>query len=129
MPVDFAAPESSPSDVVNAVDQPGLQVSVSSDVCDSVTCQCVRVCLNHQVRGTEGDNRGLLWVLDEEMLTPGSSENTVLERVCQYFSGTGTCVTSPVRVSPRCFFFITCCVLCVLQCVSVNSLCIVRSLI
>ncbi|KAI7793466.1 putative unconventional myosin-XVIIIb, partial [Triplophysa rosa] len=65
VPVDFAAPESSPSDVVNAVDQPG-----------------------RQVRGAEGDRRGLLWVLDEEMLTPGSTENAVLERVCQHFSGT-----------------------------------------
>nr|XP_055063633.1 unconventional myosin-XVIIIb-like isoform X1 [Misgurnus anguillicaudatus]XP_055063634.1 unconventional myosin-XVIIIb-like isoform X1 [Misgurnus anguillicaudatus] len=65
VPVDFAAPESSPSDVVNAVDQPGLQV-----------------------RGPEGDARGLLWVLDEEMITPGSTESTVLERVCQYFGGT-----------------------------------------
>ncbi|CAB1332540.1 unnamed protein product [Coregonus sp. 'balchen'] len=36
----------------------------------------------------EGDPRGLLWVLDEEMVTPGSTENTVLERVCQYYSST-----------------------------------------
>ncbi|XP_067289283.1 unconventional myosin-XVIIIb-like isoform X2 [Pseudorasbora parva] len=65
VPVDFTAPETSPSEVVCAVDHPGLQV-----------------------RAPEGDSRGLLWVLDEEMVTPGSSESTVLERVCQYFSGT-----------------------------------------
>uniref|UniRef100_A0A671LSV4 Unconventional myosin-XVIIIb-like n=1 Tax=Sinocyclocheilus anshuiensis TaxID=1608454 RepID=A0A671LSV4_9TELE len=65
VPADFRAPEASPSEVVCAVDQPGLQV-----------------------RGPEGDSRGLLWVLDEEMVTPGSTESTVLERVCQYFSGT-----------------------------------------
>ncbi|XP_051539744.1 unconventional myosin-XVIIIb-like isoform X2 [Myxocyprinus asiaticus] len=65
VPVDFYAPETSPSEVVCAVDQPGLQV-----------------------RGPEGDSRGLLWVLDEEMVTPGSTESLVLERVCQYFSGT-----------------------------------------
>ncbi|KAL1266200.1 hypothetical protein QQF64_001875 [Cirrhinus molitorella] len=65
VPVDFTAPETSPSEVVCAVDQPGLQV-----------------------RGPEGDSRGLLWVLDEEMVTPGSTESSVLERVCQYFSGT-----------------------------------------
>uniref|UniRef100_A0A8K9WMR0 Myosin XVIIIB n=1 Tax=Oncorhynchus mykiss TaxID=8022 RepID=A0A8K9WMR0_ONCMY len=41
-----------------------------------------------QVRGAEGDPRGLLWVLDEEMVTPGSTENTVLERVSQYYSST-----------------------------------------
>ncbi|XP_026130318.1 unconventional myosin-XVIIIb-like isoform X1 [Carassius auratus] len=63
--VDFTAPETSPSEVVCAVDQPGVQV-----------------------RGPEGDSRGLLWVLDEEMVTPGSTESTVLERVCQFFSGT-----------------------------------------
>ncbi|KAK3521819.1 hypothetical protein QTP70_018550 [Hemibagrus guttatus] len=63
--VDFEAPEDSPQKVVCAIDQPGLQV-----------------------RGTEGDSRGLLWVLDEELVTPNSSENTVLERICHYFSDT-----------------------------------------
>ncbi|XP_066507177.1 unconventional myosin-XVIIIb-like [Hoplias malabaricus] len=63
--VNFEAPESSPREVVNAIDQPGLQV-----------------------RGSEGDPRGLLWVLDEEMVTPSSTENTVLERICQYFNDT-----------------------------------------
>ncbi|KAI4890434.1 hypothetical protein NFI96_010803 [Prochilodus magdalenae] len=63
--VDFEAPESNPREVVGAIDQPGLQV-----------------------RGPEGDARGLLWVLDEEMVTPSSTENTVLERICQYFKDT-----------------------------------------
>ncbi|XP_031658510.1 unconventional myosin-XVIIIb [Oncorhynchus kisutch] len=63
--VDFEAPETSPAEVVSSIDQPALQV-----------------------RGAEGDPRGLLWVLDEEMVTPGSTENTVLERVCQYYSST-----------------------------------------
>uniref|UniRef100_A0A8C1NJP3 Myosin XVIIIB n=1 Tax=Cyprinus carpio TaxID=7962 RepID=A0A8C1NJP3_CYPCA len=71
--VDFTAPETSPSEVVCAVDQPGLQVSLTDP---------------QHVRGPEGDSRGLLWVLDEEMVTPGSTESTVLERVCQNFSGT-----------------------------------------
>ncbi|XP_036450276.1 unconventional myosin-XVIIIb-like isoform X2 [Colossoma macropomum] len=65
MSVDFEIPESSPREVVETIDQPGLQV-----------------------RGPEGDSRGLLWVLDEEMATPGSTENTVLERICQYFRDT-----------------------------------------
>uniref|UniRef100_A0A8C1NGU6 Myosin XVIIIB n=1 Tax=Cyprinus carpio TaxID=7962 RepID=A0A8C1NGU6_CYPCA len=69
--VDFTAPETSPSEVVCAVDQPGLQVSLTDP---------------QHVRGPEGDSRGLLWVLDEEMVTPGSTESTVLERVCQNFS-------------------------------------------
>uniref|UniRef100_A0AAY4B1S9 Myosin motor domain-containing protein n=1 Tax=Denticeps clupeoides TaxID=299321 RepID=A0AAY4B1S9_9TELE len=63
--VDFVSPESSPSEVVSAIDQPGLQV-----------------------RAAEGDPRGLLWVLDEELMTPGSTESTVLERVCRYFGNT-----------------------------------------
>ncbi|XP_061118612.1 unconventional myosin-XVIIIb-like isoform X2 [Conger conger] len=63
--MDFATPESSPAQVVSAIDLPALQV-----------------------RAAEGDPRGLLWVLDEEMATPGSTENTVLERVCQYFGET-----------------------------------------
>ncbi|XP_058268245.1 unconventional myosin-XVIIIb-like isoform X2 [Hemibagrus wyckioides] len=63
--VDFETPEDSPQKVVCAIDQPGLQV-----------------------RGPEGDSRGLLWVLDEELVTPNSTENTVLERICHYFSDT-----------------------------------------
>ncbi|XP_072570134.1 unconventional myosin-XVIIIb isoform X2 [Paramormyrops kingsleyae] len=63
VPVDFAAPEFSPTQVVSAVDQPVLQL-----------------------RAAEDDPRGLLWVLDEEMITPGSTETNVLQRACQYFS-------------------------------------------
>ncbi|KAM7392340.1 hypothetical protein PAMA_007450 [Pampus argenteus] len=63
--VEFECPESSPAEVVSAVDQPPPQV-----------------------RAADGDPRGLLWVLDEEMLTPASSENEALQRVCQYYSNT-----------------------------------------
>uniref|UniRef100_A0A3Q3GHY2 Myosin XVIIIB n=1 Tax=Kryptolebias marmoratus TaxID=37003 RepID=A0A3Q3GHY2_KRYMA len=56
----------SPSEVVCAIDQPPPQV-----------------------RAADGDPRGLLWVLDEEMVTPASSENGTVERVCQYYSNTG----------------------------------------
>ncbi len=51
-------------------------------------CVCVCVCV-FKVRAADGDPRGLLWVLDEEMVTPASSENSALERVCQYYSNTG----------------------------------------
>ncbi|XP_055369543.1 LOW QUALITY PROTEIN: unconventional myosin-XVIIIb-like [Betta splendens] len=65
VPVGFECPESSPAEVVSAIDQPPPQV-----------------------RAADGDARGLLWVLDEEMVTPACSENSVLERVCQYHSST-----------------------------------------
>ncbi|XP_026212504.1 unconventional myosin-XVIIIb isoform X2 [Anabas testudineus] len=65
IPVKFECPESSPAEVVSAIDQPPPQV-----------------------RAADGDPRGLLWVLDEEMVTPASSESNVLERVCQYQSNT-----------------------------------------
>ncbi|XP_029921706.1 unconventional myosin-XVIIIb [Myripristis murdjan] len=65
IPVQFECPESSPTEVVSAIDQPALQV-----------------------RAADGDPRGLLWVLDEEMVTPSPSENNALERVCQYYSNT-----------------------------------------
>ncbi|KAK2818617.1 hypothetical protein Q5P01_024178 [Channa striata] len=65
VPVEFESPENSPAEVVSAIDQPPPQV-----------------------RAADGDPRGLLWVLDEEMVTPASSENSVLERVCQYYSNT-----------------------------------------
>ncbi|XP_069557143.1 unconventional myosin-XVIIIb-like isoform X1 [Brachyistius frenatus] len=63
--VEFECPESSPAEVVSAIDQPPPQV-----------------------RAADGDPRGLLWVLDEEMVTPASSESSALERVCQYYSNT-----------------------------------------
>ncbi|MCJ8742359.1 hypothetical protein PDJAM_G00081270 [Pangasius djambal] len=72
--VDFEAPEDSPQKVVCAIDQPGLQV-----------------------RGPEGDTRGLLWVLDEELVMPSSSENTVLERICHYFSDTVRLCEQPLQ--------------------------------
>ncbi|KAM6984888.1 unconventional myosin-XVIIIb [Aplochiton taeniatus] len=65
VPVEFECPESSPAQVVSSIDQPAPQV-----------------------RAADGDPRGLLWVLDEEMGTPGSTESSVLERVCQYYSDT-----------------------------------------
>ncbi|XP_041666015.1 unconventional myosin-XVIIIb-like isoform X2 [Cheilinus undulatus] len=65
IPVQFECPENSPTEVVSAIDQPPPQV-----------------------RAADGDPRGLLWVLDEEMVTPASSENGALERVCQYYSNT-----------------------------------------
>ncbi|XP_069369358.1 unconventional myosin-XVIIIb isoform X2 [Paralichthys olivaceus] len=65
IPVEFECPESSPAEVVCAIDQ-----------------------APPQVRAADGDPRGLLWVLDEEMVTPAPSENSALERVCQYYSNT-----------------------------------------
>ncbi|KAF7701100.1 unconventional myosin-XVIIIb-like isoform X2 [Silurus meridionalis] len=72
--VDFQTPEESPQKVVCAIDQPGLQV-----------------------RGQEGDSRGLLWVLDEELVTPNSSENTVLEKICHNFSDTVRLCEQPLQ--------------------------------
>ncbi|KAM9338480.1 unconventional myosin-XVIIIb isoform 2-T2 [Symphorus nematophorus] len=65
IPVELENPENSPAELVSAIDQPPPQV-----------------------RAADGDPRGLLWVLDEEMVTPGSSENSALERVSQYYSNT-----------------------------------------
>ncbi|XP_076614858.1 unconventional myosin-XVIIIb [Chaetodon auriga] len=65
IPVELENPENSPAEVVSAIDQPPPQV-----------------------RAADGDPRGLLWVLDEEMVTPDSSENRALERVSQYYSNT-----------------------------------------
>ncbi|XP_075949816.1 unconventional myosin-XVIIIb [Anarhichas minor] len=65
IPMEGESPENSPAEVVSAIDQPPPQV-----------------------RAACGDPRGLLWVLDEEMVTPSSSENSTLERVCQYYSNT-----------------------------------------
>uniref|UniRef100_A0A3B4BCI7 Myosin motor domain-containing protein n=1 Tax=Periophthalmus magnuspinnatus TaxID=409849 RepID=A0A3B4BCI7_9GOBI len=80
IPVQFECPENSPSELVSAIDQPPPQVqNKHSDYLKA-----------------DGDPRGLLWVLDEEMVTPGSSESSALERVCLYYSNTGT-TALPIR--------------------------------
>ncbi|KAK6476370.1 unconventional myosin-XVIIIb-like [Huso huso] len=66
VPVQFEEPESSPAKVVSVIDQTSLQVK-------------------GPVAGQGDEPRGLLWVLDEEVLTPGSSEAVVLERLCNYY--------------------------------------------
>lgn len=33
--------------------------------------------------------RGLLWILDEEVLIPGSGDGTAFERLCSYFATKG----------------------------------------
>ncbi|NXH11442.1 MY18B protein, partial [Bucco capensis] len=45
------------------------------------------------------DRRGLLWILDEEVLIPGSGDNTAFDRLCSYFAtkepdqeGTSSCM-------------------------------------
>uniref|UniRef100_A0A3B5MPJ2 Myosin motor domain-containing protein n=1 Tax=Xiphophorus couchianus TaxID=32473 RepID=A0A3B5MPJ2_9TELE len=63
--VAFECPDSRSSEVVSAIDQSPAQV-----------------------RAADGDLRGLLWVLDEEMVTPSSCESAALQRVCQYYSNT-----------------------------------------
>lgn len=58
----------------------------------------VCVCL-FQVRAADEDRRGLLWVLDEEMVTPASCENRAVERVCQYYSNMGKKYTERLPAS------------------------------
>ncbi|KFQ91750.1 Unconventional myosin-XVIIIb, partial [Nipponia nippon] len=36
-----------------------------------------------------GDRRGLLWILDEEVLIPGSGDDAAFNRLCSYFSSKG----------------------------------------
>ncbi|KAM3661467.1 unconventional myosin-XVIIIb [Ammospiza maritima maritima] len=45
-------------------------------------------CSQPQVlKGSTGDaRRGLLWILDEEVLVPGSGDGTAFERLCSYFA-------------------------------------------
>lgn len=36
------------------------------------------------------DRRGLLWILDEEALTPGSGDGAAFDRLCSYFTAEGS---------------------------------------
>uniref|UniRef100_A0A8C3TBY7 Myosin XVIIIB n=1 Tax=Chelydra serpentina TaxID=8475 RepID=A0A8C3TBY7_CHESE len=66
--VPFDLPELSPMATVSVVDQNSSQVLPG---------------------GQAEEPKGLLWILDEEVLIPGSSDSAVLNRLCSYFAKTG----------------------------------------
>nr|XP_012611991.1 unconventional myosin-XVIIIb [Microcebus murinus] len=80
VPVQFDLPEPSPGATVAVVDQNASQVRMPAG------------------EGA-GDAQGLFWVLDEEVRVEGSSDNTVLERLCAAFEkkGAGAEGTSALR--------------------------------
>ena len=39
--------------------------------------------------GPGADRRGLLWILDEEVLIPGSGDSAAFDRLCSYFATNG----------------------------------------
>nr|XP_005999509.2 PREDICTED: unconventional myosin-XVIIIb isoform X1 [Latimeria chalumnae] len=69
--VAFNFPESSPFATLAVVDQVSSQFKV-------------------QTIGQIEEVRGLLWILDEEVLVQGSSDTVVLDRLCSYFENKGT---------------------------------------
>ncbi|XP_069476372.1 unconventional myosin-XVIIIb [Ambystoma mexicanum] len=68
--VSFDLPELSPDETVSVIDQMSSQ-------------------LNVQPNGQAEEPRGLLWILDEEVLTQGSNDSAVLDRLCSYFEKKG----------------------------------------
>uniref|UniRef100_A0A452GML6 Myosin motor domain-containing protein n=1 Tax=Gopherus agassizii TaxID=38772 RepID=A0A452GML6_9SAUR len=69
--VPFDLPELSPMATVSVIDQNSSQLQVPPG-------------------GQAEEPKGLLWILDEEVLIPGSSDNAVLNRLCSYFAKKGT---------------------------------------
>nr|XP_023415099.1 unconventional myosin-XVIIIb [Loxodonta africana] len=70
VPVQFDLPEPSPGTTVAVVDQNPSQVRLPA--------------------GGRAEDKGLFWVLDEEVRVEGSSDNVVLERLCAAFEKKGT---------------------------------------
>ncbi|XP_069070803.1 unconventional myosin-XVIIIb [Pleurodeles waltl] len=66
--------------VVVAFDLPELSTDETVNVVDQMSSQ-----LNVQPNGQSEEPRGLLWILDEEVLIQGSNNNAVLDRLCSYF--------------------------------------------
>ncbi|XP_074976223.1 unconventional myosin-XVIIIb isoform X1 [Caretta caretta] len=69
--VPFDLPELSPMATVSVVDQNSSQLQVPPG-------------------GQAEEPKGLLWILDEEVLVPGSSDSEVLNRLCSCFAKKGT---------------------------------------
>ncbi|KAM9118433.1 unconventional myosin-XVIIIb [Pangshura tecta] len=68
--VPFDLPELSPMATVSVIDQNSSQLQVLPG-------------------GQAEEPKGLLWILDEEVLIPGSSDSVVLNRLCSYFAKKG----------------------------------------
>ncbi|KAM9194078.1 unconventional myosin-XVIIIb [Dugong dugon] len=81
VPVQFDLPEPSPGTTVAVVDQNPSQVRLPA-------------------AGHTEDTKGLFWILDEEVRVEGSSDSTVLERLCAAFEkkGAGAEETSALRM-------------------------------
>ncbi|KAM4808061.1 unconventional myosin-XVIIIb [Rhinophrynus dorsalis] len=68
--VAFDLPEDSPFSTVSVIDHTSLQFNVQS---------------SNQME----EKKGLLWIMDEEVLIQGSTDSTVLDRLCTYFDNKG----------------------------------------
>ncbi|XP_063769282.1 unconventional myosin-XVIIIb isoform X2 [Pseudophryne corroboree] len=62
----FEMPEDSPFTTVSVIDQTSLQVNV-------------------QASNQMEEKKGLLWILDEEVLIQGSTDSNVIDRLCSYY--------------------------------------------
>ncbi|XP_030073885.1 unconventional myosin-XVIIIb isoform X2 [Microcaecilia unicolor] len=67
--VAFDLPELSPVTTVSIIDQTSSQLNVRN--------------------GQAEESKGLLWILDEEVLIQGSSDSVALDRLCSYFENKG----------------------------------------
>lgn len=47
------------------------------------------------------DRRGLLWILDEEVLIPGSGDGAAFDRLCSYFAPKGSDQDGELGSSPH----------------------------
>ncbi|KAM4707086.1 unconventional myosin-XVIIIb [Discoglossus pictus] len=68
--VAFELPDESPFATVAVIDQTSFQLKL-------------------QTSNQMEEQKGLLWILDEEVLIQGSTDNTVLDRLCSYFESKG----------------------------------------
>lgn len=64
-----------------------LELATHSPPAPSPSLRAISLWQSQVLPGSPGDNRkGLLWILDEEVLIPGSGDGTAFERLCSYFA-------------------------------------------
>ncbi|XP_069817429.1 unconventional myosin-XVIIIb isoform X2 [Dendropsophus ebraccatus] len=68
--VPFEMPEESPFNIVSVIDQTSSQINV-------------------QASNQMEEKKGLLWILDEEVLIQGSTDDNVINRLCSYYEVKG----------------------------------------
>ena len=94
--VDFEEPQQGPHALVEIIDRPSQQELVSRDFSQAEAGCSIA---NFQIKSTNielrsQEKRGLLWLLDEESIFPGATDESFFERVFVHYGDRSQCAAT-----------------------------------